>query len=91
MEARDNKSRLRLVRIAGDSVLQEKILQREKLSKDLIDVITLQLTNIVEEMEVEWENNPGSEELREGFHLLAHYVRCLGRYGSGGKNGRENP
>jgi len=91
METTDNKSRLRLVRIAGDSVLREKILPREKLNKDLVDLIALQLKGIIEEMEVEWENDPDSDELREGFHLLTDYVRCLGRYGGSSKNGAQNP
>jgi hypothetical protein len=87
METAERKSRLRLVRIAGDSVLREKVLPKKRLNKDTIDVIRLQMKGIIEEMEAEWENDPGSDELREGFHLLSHYVRCLEKYAG---NSRSN-
>jgi hypothetical protein len=82
METMGRKSRLRLVRLAGDSVLKEKILPREELNKDLVDIIAEQMTSIIEEMEAEWENNPDSGELREGFSLMTHYLECLVKYGS---------
>ena len=80
MTGTGNKSRLRLVRIAGDSVLKEKILPKERLNRELVGVIAGQLKGIVEEMEAEWEVDPASDELREGFHLLDQYLDCLKRY-----------
>jgi hypothetical protein len=70
-----------LVRIAGDSILRERILPGEKLDEGLVRTIAVQLENIVGEMEAEWENDPTSDELREGFRLLGHYVDCLRGYG----------
>jgi hypothetical protein len=75
-----NKGRLRLVRIAGESVLKEKILPRERLNRELVGVIASQLKGLVEEMEAAWEVDPASDELREGFHLLDKYLECLKKY-----------
>ncbi len=77
MATTGNTSRLRLVRIAGDSVLKEKILPKPRLNKGLIDIIVSQMKGITEEMETEWLNDPGSAELREAFHLLNNYLECL--------------
>jgi hypothetical protein len=80
METTGNKSNLRLVRIAGESVLREKILPQEELNGNLAGLVALQLKRIVQGMTSEWENDPGSNELREGFRLLADYLECLEKY-----------
>ncbi len=77
MATTGNASRLRLVRIAGDSILKEKILPKPRLNKGLIDTIVNQMKGITEEMEAEWQHNPGSAELGEAFQLLGHYLECL--------------
>ncbi len=77
MATTGNTSRLRLVRIAGDSILKEKILPKPRLDKGLIDMIVRQMKGITEEMETEWLNDPGSAELGEAFHLLNNYLECL--------------
>ncbi len=83
MTGTDSKNRLRLARIAGDSVLNEKLLPKERLDSRLLGVIVGQMTNIVEEMAAEWESNPASDELREGFALLRRYLDCLKTYRKG--------
>jgi hypothetical protein len=80
MTGTGSKNRLRLARIAGDSVLNEKILPRETLDSELVAVIAGQMTSIVGEMAAEWESSPASDELREGFHLLRRYLDCLKKY-----------
>jgi len=72
-----SKNRLRLARIAGDSVLNEKILPKERLDSELVGVIAGQMTSSLGEMAAEWESNPASEELREGFGLLRRYLDWL--------------
>ena len=69
-----------MARIAGDSVLKEKILPKERLNRELVGVMAGQMKSIVGEMEAEWESNPGSDELREGFRLLHRYLDCLKKY-----------
>ncbi len=83
MATTGNISRLRLVRIAGDSILKEKILPKQRLNKGLVNIIVSQMKGITEEMETEWLNDPGSGELREAFHLLGHYLECLEGYQKG--------
>jgi len=80
MTGTGSKNRLRLARIAGDSVLKEKILPKERLTSELVDVVAGQMKSIVGEMEAEWESNPGSDELGEGFRLLYRYLDCLKKY-----------
>jgi hypothetical protein len=48
-----------------------------------VGVIAAQLKGIVEEMEREWESNPGSDELGEAFRLLSHYLDYLNKYRKG--------
>ena len=79
MESTDRKGGLRLARMAGESVLRERILPEERLDEGLVEAIGVQLKNIIEEMEAEWKSNPASDELREAFHLLKNYADCLGR------------
>ena len=74
---------LRLVRIAADSVLKEKVLPVKRLTKESVSVITGQLASIVGEMEALWESDPSSDELREGFRLLHAYLDCLKKYRKG--------
>ncbi|OPY60842.1 MAG: hypothetical protein A4E57_04348 [Syntrophorhabdaceae bacterium PtaU1.Bin034] len=81
-----NKSRLRLARMVGDSILKEKILPMERLNRDAVAIIASQAKNILDEMEAEWEANSGSDELREGFHLLSRYLECLKKYRKGKKD-----
>jgi hypothetical protein len=81
MTGTGSKNRLRLARIAGDSVLNEKLLPKEKLTGELVGVIAGHMTSIVGEMEAEWESNPASDELRGGFDLLRRYLDCLKTYG----------
>ncbi len=78
-----SKNRLRLARIAGDSVLNEKILPKETLDSELVGVIAGQMTNIVAEMAAEWESNPASDKMREGLGLLRRYLDCLKTYRKG--------
>ncbi|MGD0487044.1 MAG: hypothetical protein ABSB94_07610 [Syntrophorhabdales bacterium] len=80
MTGTDSKNRLRLARIAGDSVLNERILPKERLTSELVGVIAGQMRSIVGEMEAEWESNPASDELRGGFDLLRRYLDCLKKY-----------
>ncbi len=83
MTGTGTRNRLRLARIAGDSVLNEKLLPKERLTGDLVGVIAVQMRSIVGEMESEWESNPASDELREGFGLLRRYLDCLKTYPKG--------
>lgn len=85
MKSTDKGSGLRLARIAGDSVLREKVIAGGKLNKALVEVIAVQMKSIIGEMVAEWENDRSSDELREGFHLLDHYVDCLKVYGASRK------
>jgi hypothetical protein len=80
MTGTGSKNRLRLAKIAGDSVLNEKILPKERLNSELVGVISGQMASIVGEMEGEWESNPASDELRGGFDLLRRYLDCLKKY-----------
>ena len=80
MTGTGSRERLRLVRIAADSVLKEKILTLRRITGEHVAVIAGQLKGLVEEMEAEWEIDPASDELRQGFHLLHQYLDCLKRY-----------
>jgi hypothetical protein len=81
MTGTGSRNRLRLARIVGDSVLGEKILPKERLDSELVGVIAGQMTSIVGEMQVEWESNAASDELkRGGFDLLRRYLDCLKEY-----------
>jgi len=71
------RSGLRLARIAGESVLEEKLLPQGRLDAGLVGVVAGQMKSLVGEMEAERESNPGSDELREGFRLLRRYLDCL--------------
>jgi hypothetical protein len=71
---------LRLARIAADSILKEKILPKGRLTKESVGIIASQLANIAGAMETVWESDPSSDELKEGFRLLAAYLDCLKRY-----------
>lgn len=72
-----NKNGLRLARIAGDSVLSEKILPKEKLNKESLALIVAQMKNIIEAMQAEWEFDPSSRELEDAFLLLRGYLHCI--------------
>jgi hypothetical protein len=73
----DNRNRLRLVRIAGDSVLTEKILPKERLKKESLGLIVAQMKSIIEAMQAEWESDPSSRELEDAFLLLRGYLHCI--------------
>jgi hypothetical protein len=75
-----NKSRLRLVRIAGDSILKEKIFPKERLDKQSVALIVAQLKSIVEAMQAEWELDPSSPEIEDAFLLLRSCLRCIKTY-----------
>ncbi len=55
METTGNKSRLRSVRIAGESALKGKTVPKGRLTEDLVDLIASQVETIVEEMEANVE------------------------------------
>jgi hypothetical protein len=74
---------LRLVRIAAESVLKEKILSAERLNKQKVGMIARQLESIITQMEEEWSSNPSSTELGEAFSLLDDYLECLKKYDTG--------
>jgi hypothetical protein len=74
---------LRLARIAAESVLKEKIVPTEKLTKQKVGMIARQLKSIVTQMEKEWELNPSSAELGEAFLLLDDYLDHLAKYDAG--------
>ena len=78
--ATDNKGRLRLARIAGESVFEEKVLPGARLTNDLVGLIAAQAQGLVEEMEAEWRADPLSEELGEGFRLLTRYLDRLKKH-----------
>ncbi len=71
---------LRLVRIAAESILKEKVLPRGRLTKETVGIIAGRLAGIVGAMEAVWESDPSSDELKEAFRLLAAYIDCLKRY-----------
>lgn len=69
--------RLRLKRMAAESILREKILPKEGLDRETIAVVAEQLKGIVEAMEAEWADSPASGELKDAFRLLFDYIDCL--------------
>jgi|WetSurSiteA1Bulk_404760.scaffolds.fasta_scaffold62682_2 hypothetical protein len=72
-----NKNRLRLVRIAGDSVLKEKILPKERLNRESVAMMVAQMKSIIEAMQAEWELDPLSRELEDAFLLLRGYLHYI--------------
>jgi hypothetical protein len=78
MQSTDKRSGLRLARMAGDSVLREKVLSARSLDRGLVGTIAVQLRSIIAEMEAEWRSDPASGELGEAFRLLGNYADCLG-------------
>jgi hypothetical protein len=74
MELRDRKITLRMVRMATESVFRQRILPRYKLNGATVTIIVLQLRRIVEKMKTEWEIDPASKELKEGFLLILDYI-----------------
>jgi hypothetical protein len=74
MEPKGPKTSLRLVRMAAESVFRERILPRYKLNGAAMTIIVRQLRRIVEEMKTEWEIDPVSEELKDGFLLILDYI-----------------
>ena len=76
MYTEPNKS-LRLVRMVAESVLKERILVKDELDQAATTLIVGQIADIVEAMQVEWESDPTSGELRNVFRLLSDYIACL--------------
>jgi hypothetical protein len=80
MEPRSRKGSLRLARMAAESALKERVLPKHRLDGAEMNTIVRQLRSIVEKMQAEWENDPVSSELWEGFRLLLDYLDCLQNY-----------
>ncbi len=48
--------------------------------KSVIKSMLIDALKALEDTEVEWESDHNSQELREKFHLLRHYLDYLKRY-----------
>jgi hypothetical protein len=72
-----NRSRLRILRIAGESLLKEKILTKDRLDQESVALLGARLKDIAEAMKAEWETDPSSEQIGKALDLLGSYARCL--------------
>ena len=77
MKSIEPNNSLRLVRMAAESILRERILLKEHLDRSAMTLIAGQIEGLVRALQAEWETDSASGELREGFHLLSDYVSCL--------------
>jgi hypothetical protein len=70
-------NRLRLVKMAAESLLEEVDSSGGALDPAAVEAIVRRLKDMIEEMEAEWELNPTSNELKGGFRILLDYCEHL--------------
>ncbi len=78
-------SGLRLARMAGESVLTERLLPKDRLDRGSVALVAAQMKRVIEAMRMEWKVNPSSGEITEAFDLVLGYLQCLEAYASGAR------